>query len=765
MAENPYAQYRNMLPSGAKVADKPAETQTDDASQTVDEYGNVIEASASDIAARAARPSRGPPPPVSSKELPAAPGGPAPGAVDRIIEAGREGAAGAPDASGWVPGGLEVGRNIVNPALKVAGAVFRGGQQFVQEAVPDVHLPALPPGWKISLGDRSISGEFTPGSLGREVAAMPEAFPTGEGRGTVGVPKPAAAPQSYAEARAGAQRGYYDTRWSPDRTPPVTLNELTGAINRADVPANRLAPKPVTPPPGDASTQQPPAAAGTPDLAPVPAGHVRLYHGGADPTSGGERWVTPNYEYARDYRPGQPVSYVDVPRDHPAVQAATDTAAVEGTDMAAPIHSFNAPEDIAQKLQPVRRADQPPPGAAGAQITPAAELGMTPAEEAAYRSTAEGNKLLEAQEPGVRDDKVHLTGERINEAEASQDVEVARQLNSLREQTPALDKEMTANENHNNNIRTNAIQNALPRKEQIEKAQAAREKAMMEAEPQVFANATDADVRPIARHIEDELSDPKNRQNTQLGQHVRPLIDRLVNEDGTPKITDPKELWSFRQDVQHLTSKDAQSTDRNLKRISGILGKVIETIDDQIEAAAPGYKAKLRDDYRTRSREIDAMEALNGERLNLFDSQNKPNYNAVQRLMKRIVDARQSNDAYNPFTHVSQETLDQLWAIRDSMRRTAAVDRLGKPRGSPSSQNIGDALRMGAKAAATVAAPAVGAVIGNYILPGIGGQTGGIMAGAALNHLMSQRGLTQRLAQGRGMLNIPNRLGPQAPPP
>lgn len=623
-------------------------TQTDDASQTVDEYGNVIEAPASDIAARAARPSRGPPPLISSKELHGAPMQPDPGAVDRIIEAGREGAAAAPDASGWAPGGLEVGRNIVNPALQVAGAVFRGGQQFVSEAVEPI--------------GRDIPVVGHPG-LGRDVAAAPEAFPTGEGRGTIGVHP--AAPQSYADARAGAERG--NLQVGASAPPPVTLNELIGAIQRTDVPANRLAPKPVAPPAAE-----------------------------------------------------------------PAKPAEAPAAAVER------------------------------PGAAGAQITPAAELGMTPAEEAAYRSTAEGNKLLEAQEPGIRDGKVYLTGERINEAEASQDVEVARQLNSLREQTPALDKEMTANENHNNNIRTNAIQNALPGKVQIEKAQAAREKAMMEAEPQVFAKTTDADVRPIARHIEDELSDPKNRQNTQLGQHVRPLIDRLVNEDGTPKITDPKELWSFRQDVQHLTSKDAQSTDRNLKRISGILGKVIETIDDQIEAAAPGYKAKLRDDYRTRSREIDAMEALNGERLNLFDSQNKPNYNAVQRLMKRIVDARQSNDAYNPFTHVSQETLDQLWAIRDSMRRTAAVDRLGKPRGSPSSQNIGDALRMGAKAAATVAAPAVGAVIGNYILPGIGGQTGGILAGAALNHLMSQRGLTQRLAQGRGMLN---RLGPQASPP
>lgn len=618
-------------------------------------------------------------------------------AVGRIGQAAAEGWRGAPSIPSPEPSsGLGVNlplTTIANTALSGAGALFRGGQQLAQEVTPDIHLPALPPGWKIPLGgNRQISGELTPGSLGREVAALPEAFPTGEGRGTIGV-RPAA-PQSYTEARAGAERGNLQVR--PSAPPPVSLEELNAAIQRTDVPANRLAPKPVAPP------------AAEPDGQP----------GGLRP----------------DVDPTKPFTYNPPSTGWPA-----------GT------------ERWAGKQAEVGTTERP--GAAGAQITPAAELGMTPAEEAAYRSTAEGNKLLEPHEPGVRDDKVYLTGERINEAEASQDVETARQLKSLRQQTPELDKEMAANEAHNDNVRTNAIHNAIPGQVQITAAKTARQQAMETAEPRVFANATDADVRPIARDIEDELSAPINRQNTQLRQHVRPLIDRLMNEDGTPKITDAKELWSFRQDVQHLTSKDAQSADPNLRRVSGILGKVIETIDDRIEAAAPGYKAGLRDDYRTRSREIDAMEALNAERFKLFDSQNKPNYNAVQSLMRRIVDARQANDAYDPFTHVTQETLDKLWNIRDSMKRSVAADRLAAPKGSPTSQNIGDALRMAGKGALTAAAPAVGAVIGNWVLPGVGGTVGGITAGTAVNHLLSQRGLTQRLAQGRGMLNR-NQLGP-----
>ena len=190
---------------------------------------------------------------------------------------------------------------------------------------------------------------------------------------------------------------------------------------------------------------------------------------------------------------------------------------------------------------------------------------------------------------------------------------------------------------------------------------------------------------------------------------------------------------------------------------------MLDTTDDQLEAAAPGYKAQLRDDYRTRSREIDAMTALNDERFKLFDSQNKPNYNALQSLMRRMVDARQEADPYEPFTHVQQDTLDQLWNVRDSMRRSQAVARLGKPKGSPTSQNIGDALRIAGRMAVKSAAPAIGLTLGSAIpIPYIGPALG-LTAGTVVNHLLSERAMVQRLGEGRALMQ-PNRLGPSPTP-
>jgi len=656
----------------------------------------------------------------------------APTPAERVLQAAKEGWRDAPTLlppeSGQqvTPGsGLGVNQPLVtlgNAALGAGNAILRGGQAFAYET--------LAPYSK---------------SLARDVAAVPEAFPTGD----AGLP---GGPRSYTEARAGSTRGTLQMPWRGNTPPPVTLNELTGAIDRVPAaPVNQMMPG--EPAPGLAATTPRPAS----DTTGLASGLGQM--GGAISDSLRDH-LWSQLQKGDLTEAGAPSAILQ------AAKANIDSGAIKTRADFDRFYQGYGDQLRAQRTgtQQPQPAPQPEPTAAGAQITPASELGMTPAEEAAYRSTAEGNKLLEPQEPGVRDAKQYLPGERINEAEASQDVETARRLKSLRQQTPGLDAQMTADENFNNNLRYNAINNAIPGQVQITAARTARQSAMEAAEPKVFAKATDADVQPIVEDIQDILNDPKNRQNTQLRQYVRPLIERLVNPDGTPKITDPRELWSWRQDVQHLTSKAAQIGDPNLSRVSGILGRVLDTTDNQIEAAAPGYKPQLRDDYRTRSREIDAMEALNAERFKLFDSQNIPNYNAVQGLMRRLTDARQTNDPYEPFTHVQQNTLDQLWNIRDTMRRSRAADRLAAPKGSPTAQNLGDAMRAAGKMALQSAAPAIGATIGSTVIPIPGvGPALGLAAGAAVNHLFSERAMAQRLAEGRALLQ-PNQLGPQLTP-
>jgi hypothetical protein len=114
---------------------------------------------------------------------------------------------------------------------------------------------------------------------------------------------------------------------------------------------------------------------------------------------------------------------------------------------------------------------------------------------------------------------------------------------------------------------------------------------------------------------------------------------------------------------------------------------------------------------------------------------------------------------------VTQDTLDKFWNIRDSMRRQAAVDRLGKPRGSPTSQNVGDAMRIAGKMALQTAAPAIGATLGTALIPIPGvGPVAGIAAGATLNHFLSARAMGQRLTRGLELTNPNKMLRPDAVP-
>jgi hypothetical protein len=128
---------------------------------------------------------------------------PTPGSTN-ILDAAREGFEGSriPGVDEWAPGGVPLGRYIVNPLAQLGGAIFRGGQEAVSSAV----------------------GQINP-QLGRDVAALPEAFPTGGGEF-----HPLDPPTAQAARTKLAQ--------------PITVEDLTGAIKRSDAAAAADRPTP-----------------------------------------------------------------------------------------------------------------------------------------------------------------------------------------------------------------------------------------------------------------------------------------------------------------------------------------------------------------------------------------------------------------------------------------------------------------------------------------------------------------------------------------
>ena len=609
-------------------------------------------------------------------------------AISRVAQAAVEGyKANTPDVTpGLIMSPINYGLAQI-PG--VAGGLFRGGQQAVEEFTPSISLPSLPPGVSIPLGGgRSLSGQLTPGSLGREIAAMPEAFPTGESGGTIGTARPEVLPPrpSPSIPTANFVQEYYGEH-APGT--PVTVGDLTRAITRADeqpsgaAPAqNTLAPKPGPDQPAPTQGQAPPSQTGLTGAAPT------------------QNTLAP--------KPGQDGS--------------------------------TAPP-------------QPQPAPAGAQATPASALGLTPAEEAAYQATADGKKLLEAQQPGLQDRTAYVPNVTPSSADIEQTVNTSRELKSLGQTAPDVSQAAREIADDNNNARTAYFNKQAGSPVDVMNAKAARDTQAQTDLKATWANKQDADASPVLDVANQILAGPDGKRPAVVNA-VKSVTDQLRDSSGNLE-TDPELLYGARKHIGDLLSKEGAQTDPLAQRAKDNLIQLRDALDGVIEQAAPGFGQYLKN-FATASKPIDAMTALQEFAPRLYDAQNRMQYSRVQSMMKQLVDARNS-PGVNPYKSIPDDTMQSLWNLRDDLRRSAAAQDLARTAGSDTAQNVWDAVRgvVSLKNAAR-ALPAAGSFLGPL------GVIGGQAAEAGINRLLTNRALRQQTERGMEMLR-PNTL--LQPPP
>jgi hypothetical protein len=97
------------------------------------------------------------------------------------------------------------------------------------------------------------------------------------------------------------------------------------------------------------------------------------------------------------------------------------------------------------------------------------------------------------------------------------------------------------------------------------------------------------------------------------------------------------------------------------------------------------------------------MTALQDIEPKLYDAQNRMGYNKVQTMMRQIVDSRQA-PGLNPFKSMPDDTMQQLWNLRDDLRRSASAQELARTPGSDTAQNAWDAVKGVGKKGAEIAA-------------------------------------------------------------
>ena len=240
---------------------------------------------------------------------------PEPGAGGRVAAAAREGFTATPDASIWAPGGLELGKYIVNPLLSaglgVPGALFRGGQQTIQETV----------------------NQLSP-SLARDLAAFPEAFPTGD-TGSYGVAPgdPAFMAEKNAlgpDYVAGNQRQFHREQYAPGEGPPPQQHSM--AEVRAAIPPDATAPQQAAPPQPGQSTHM---YQGPDAVYPVtPTGPEQVFPDGR--------------VYAEVHEPGKPPTWV--PKDRVLPRQTNGRAGGRTNDSIAADSSASSPSGLGAAL-------------------------------------------------------------------------------------------------------------------------------------------------------------------------------------------------------------------------------------------------------------------------------------------------------------------------------------------------------------------------------------------------------------------------------
>lgn len=408
----------------------------------------------------------------------------------------------------------------------------------------------------------------------------------------------------------------------------------------------------------------------------------------------------------------------------------------------------------APSAAPAAPTGAPVPQDLGAAASAASDTAISPQDVARYQASAEGRKLLETQTPGVADTTAYVPGVNATTAEIEQTVNASREAKLANLASPDLsqtDREIAeANSEHRKDyfeaVSGDPVSTGILRDDRSAQATADINAAFS-------GEKAPADTAPISTAISDSLSTPRGRQNADLQGYLQPLLDRLQTPEGAPKITDPEELYGFREQVAKMLSKASQRKDPGLEHVAGQIGDLLPVIDQQIEAAAPGYRQYM-DNYAAASRKIDEQTVLQDHLPKLFDAQNHMTYNKVQTMMRQVVDARGAQ-GLNPYKSISDDTMGNLWNLRDDLRRSASARELARSPGSDTAQNLFDlakdagrgAVRLGIHGAAQAVLPVAGPLIVN-----------------AADRLLSARSANRLQAQAtaRGHQNLrPNRLVPR----
>lgn len=383
------------------------------------------------------------------------------------------------------------------------------------------------------------------------------------------------------------------------------------------------------------------------------------------------------------------------------------SAGARVVDDGAPPASFGQVASAAPGSFPARLAaalsgsEQRSVGAAG---TPFVKTAMGTREAAASRATGERLQLMETARPG--DTTEYVPGVKPTLAEIKQNAAVSREAKTLRIENPeAISARELANAEHYADFYADMAGTPTI----VNRAKEVRgEQAEIDLKA-AWKDKMKADIQPVLDVAKAIEASPDGRRPL-----VRSEISKVTKElydDAGKAITDPEQLYGVRKHLNDLLSKEAQRENPASVRAEATLLALKQSLDDVIEAAAPGFKKYLTN-FEAESRPIDAMTTLQEAMPALFQGANRAvAFHRFDRFMRDLASDRAAKGV-NPAKSIDDATWEKLVAMHKSLQRTAGAELQARAPGSDTATTVYDMSKLGIRAAAH----AVGAVV----MPGLG---------------------------------------------
>lgn len=284
-----------------------------------------------------------------------------------------------------------------------------------------------------------------------------------------------------------------------------------------------------------------------------------------------------------------------------------------------------------------------------------------------------------------------VAGSARTTGEASQDVGLLALEKGVRGRNTAAFGERLSEQNA---ARQQALSDVAGTPGDITAAQQARNAATAPMRDQALNSGGTADVTPVHQTIDAILDSPAGKRES-----VNSAVSWAKQQIGDN--TDPASLYEIRKDLQLAQRGKLQPSSANapnastLAQARGQLGQVVDSLDDAIEAAAPGYKAYLQR-YSDMSQPIDQMKVIQEiqrrSQLTQADVTTGQNFLGAGKFSTALDAALQKNG--NSLTPAQTQ---QLNAIRTDLQYGQAINSpLVKAPGSDTFQNLSIAQVMGA---------------------------------------------------------------------